>query len=169
MQNARNITTGCRFTTYRHRFARVAPAPRAKLIDSSKAQRFEESWTRVARQHHRVHLFFVVSCVTSSDLDAKRFKITGGCARRTSLTLRPKTPREPRCARQAMQCLWSAGNGPSHCPSRNYFQRPFLRFCRTMLLSKNLTALDLAKSLASARSHVTLLFCPSLQNHNQKP
>ena len=23
---------GCRFTTYRHRFARVAPAPRAKLI-----------------------------------------------------------------------------------------------------------------------------------------
>ena len=30
----------CRFTTYRHRFARVAPAPRAKLI---------ESWTREYR------------------------------------------------------------------------------------------------------------------------
>ena len=40
---ARQRAAGCRFTTYRHRFARVAPAPRAKL-------RFEESWTRVARQ-----------------------------------------------------------------------------------------------------------------------
>ena len=29
----------CRFTTYRHRFARVAPAPRAKLIDSKNRGR----------------------------------------------------------------------------------------------------------------------------------
>ena len=32
----------CRFTTYRHCFARVAPAPRAKLIDS-KIQRIVEA------------------------------------------------------------------------------------------------------------------------------
>ena len=32
----------CRFTTYRHRFARAAPAPRAKRND--------ESWTCIARQ-----------------------------------------------------------------------------------------------------------------------
>ena len=34
----------CRLTTYRHRFARAAPAPRA---------RFKESWTCVARQGAR--------------------------------------------------------------------------------------------------------------------
>ena len=36
----------CRLTTYRHRFARAAPAPRAKRNDA----RFKESWTCVARQ-----------------------------------------------------------------------------------------------------------------------
>ena len=38
----------CRFTTYRHRFARAAPAPRAKRNDA--LLRFKESWTCVARQ-----------------------------------------------------------------------------------------------------------------------
>ena len=36
----------CRLSTYRHRFARAAPAPRAKRNDL----RFKKSWTCVARQ-----------------------------------------------------------------------------------------------------------------------
>ena len=43
-----NPTYPCRFTTYRHRFARAAPAPRAKRNDIKR--RFEESWTCIARQ-----------------------------------------------------------------------------------------------------------------------
>ena len=54
---------GCRLTTYRKRFARAAPAPRAKRFKDLKNrvskirvfqrfafQRFKESWTCVARQ-----------------------------------------------------------------------------------------------------------------------
>ena len=41
-------SVGCRLTTYRHRFARAAPAPRAKRNDVRfKAK---ESWTCIARQ-----------------------------------------------------------------------------------------------------------------------
>ena len=49
----------CRLTTYRHRFARAAPAPRAKRNDSKRNKirsviRFEGSWTRIARQHKAI-------------------------------------------------------------------------------------------------------------------
>ena len=47
----------CRFTTYRHRFARAAPAPRAK-------RRFKESWTCIARQGH------VTSLTTLNELSS---------------------------------------------------------------------------------------------------
>ena len=52
------IKLSCRFTTYRHRFARVAPAPRAKLIDSKNRGRASPVKNYPpARHHHFIALF----------------------------------------------------------------------------------------------------------------
>ena len=56
-------TGHCRLTTHRHRFARAAPAPRAKRNDV----RFKESWTCVARQTGHGSFEIVVQIVSDYD------------------------------------------------------------------------------------------------------
>ena len=56
--NPHTVQLHCRFTTYRHRFARVAPAPRAKLEEiqrfNSKIQRFNSKIQRFNSKIQRI-------------------------------------------------------------------------------------------------------------------
>ena len=106
----------CRFTTYRHRFMRVAPAPRAKLIDSKNRGRASPVKARAARPGPLVTGVWAFSRMHVTSLLYEHAYCITLC-----LTLRPKffisfnaplgrfalgkTPRGPRCARQARQRL----------------------------------------------------------------
>ena len=62
----------CRFTTYRHRFARVAPAPRAKLIDEDSKNRGRASPVKSAHCAHIFFFFFLVEGAHSTSPDYSR-------------------------------------------------------------------------------------------------